>query len=165
MDLALGMRRAMTRQAGSKVIAIVLAIAVSAGCADRSARPSGIVSVSPAAGVIGPKWLLTQVTTANGTVDVPAAFGAGFQFTPDGKFLASDGVNSMSGSFRTAPGGFDLGPGATTLVGYAGTDPTVLLVVAAIAEVASHHVTIGVAQETLSMSVPGYRLALTESPR
>jgi hypothetical protein len=54
------------------------------------------------------------------------------RFSPDGQFAANDGVNFHGGTYRATGDGFTVSDMKTTLIGYAGHDPVVLLAVSAI---------------------------------
>lgn len=120
------------RQAFAIVSVAALLVAVASACGSApQARHEGSASSSAIAAVVGHKWRLTQVSAADRSVEVPESVDATFQLTSDGRFLASDSVNALSGDYTANRTGFTVTNAATTLVGYGGTDPTRLAVIAA----------------------------------
>jgi hypothetical protein len=65
-------------------------------------------------------------------MSIPARLQVVLQFSPSGQFGANDSVNFHSGAYRTTGDGFTVAGLRTTLAGYAGHDPAVLLAINAI---------------------------------
>ena len=122
-------------------------------------------TASAIAAVIGHQWRLTQVTASGRKLDVPDSLVATFQLTPDGLFLASDSVNALSGAYTATRTGFAVTHTATTLVGYAGTDPTRLAVIAAMNAVLLREgsVRAETSGSTLTLIAPNYQLSFREA--
>jgi len=118
-------------------------------------------SSSAVAAVVGHQWLLTQVTASGREVDVPGSVDATFQLTADGRFLASDSVNALSGTYTATRSGFTVTHAVTTLVGYAGADPTRLAVIAAMGAVLLREGAVGakVTASVLTLTAAGYQLS------
>lgn len=88
---------------------------------------------APSPGFAGYRWQVVAISHAGKTTGIPATMRVGLQFSTDGRFGASDGVNFYSGSYSTIPGnGFTTSSMSGTLVGYAGHDSAVLLAISAI---------------------------------
>jgi len=146
------------------VVALLVAAASACGSAKQTQRERSASSPAVAAGV-GHKWRLTRVTATGGKVDVPDSINATFQLTSDGRLLASDGVNALSGTYTATRTGFTVTSTATTAVGYGGTDPTKLAVITAIDVVLGHEAA-GVAAKTtgttLTLNAANYQLTFHE---
>jgi hypothetical protein len=154
-------RRSGRRQTFAAIwVAAVLVAAVSA-CGTQRAQRTGSASSSAIAAAVGHKWQLTQVTTNGRRVGVPGSLGATFQLTSDGRFLASDSVNALSGTYVATPTGFRVTKAATTLVGYSGTDPTRLAVIAGMNGVLMHEgaVAANATGRTLTLNAANYELS------
>jgi len=106
-----------------------LAIAVAVLLAACSA-PAGQAATTAA--FTGYKWAVVSISHDGKTTPVPGNYQVYLQFTPDGHFGANEPVNYHSGSYRVTPDGFTTSGLASTLAGYAGRDPVVLLSVSAI---------------------------------
>jgi hypothetical protein len=90
---------------------------------------------------------------------VPGKYPVYLQFAPGGHFGANEPVNYHSGSYRITSGGFTTTNLATTLVGYVGRDPVVLLSVSAISAFGNGvRALAGVRGDILTVSVAGYTL-------
>jgi hypothetical protein len=144
--------------------ALLVSTASACGSGKPNQRERSASSSAVAAGV-GHKWRLTRVTATGGKVDVPDSINATFQLTSDGRFLASDGVNALSGTYTATRTGFTVTSTATTAVGYGGTDPTKLAVITAI-DVVLGHEAVGVAAKTtgttLTLNAANYQLTFHE---
>jgi heat shock protein HslJ len=80
-----------------------LLVATSSACGSaKQMQHERSASSSAAAAGVGHKWRLTRVTVTGGMLDVPDLIDATFQLTSDGRFLASDSVNALSGTYTTA---------------------------------------------------------------
>jgi hypothetical protein len=73
------------------------------GAAPLPAASPGVLS----AGYVGSRWRLTAVTDRRGSIEIPMSVNAWFELA-DSDILASDGVNAISGSFKTTSAGFDV---------------------------------------------------------
>ena len=93
-------------------------------------------------------------------MDVPDSIVATLQLTSDGRFLASDTVNGMSGTYSTTRAGFTTTSTVTTLIGYTGTDPTRLAVIASIDAVLGHNSAVAATTTgtTLTLNRANHRL-------
>jgi hypothetical protein len=107
-------------------VCIVLAsLALTACGSATSATP-----VSP--GFTGYDWQVVAISHGGQVTSIPARMQVALQFSPGGQFGANDGINFHSGTYRTTSDGFTTSDLASTLVGYAGHDPAVLLAISAI---------------------------------
>jgi heat shock protein HslJ len=156
----------MTRHGGRPRAAAVvsvaaLLVATSSGCgsAPRNQR-SRSASSSAVAAAVGHQWRLMRVTVAGSQLDVPDSIDATFQLASDGRFLASDTVNALSGTYTATRTGFTVTSVASTAVGYAGTDRTRLAVIASMDAVLGHHSAVAAqtSRTTLTLNLANYRL-------
>lgn len=81
---------------------------------------------------VGSSWLLIGVSDGATSTAIPADIGARMDLLSDGRLLADDGVNALSGSFTQSADGFEVRDVATSLVAYVGNDPQLLAAIAAI---------------------------------
>jgi hypothetical protein len=120
--------------------------------------------VSP---LVGYRWLLTRLSHSGQAVSVPDAYQASCQFAANGQFLASDSVNTISGNYAETASGFTLRNTATTLIGYAGSDPVRLQVIAAMRALTMANATakyvLGPAPETVVVTIPDYQFDFIRS--
>lgn len=106
-------------------VCIFLASLALAGCGSATAaRP-----VSP--GFTGYDWQVVAISHGGQETTIPAEMRVGLRFSPGGQFGADDSVNFHSGTYRTTGDGFTTDDLSTTLVGYGGHDPAVLLAMGA----------------------------------
>lgn len=130
------------------------------GCADgsRSTRAGHTTSAGQAARqLVGSAWVLTEISAGSRTLSVPESLKATWQFAADQQFLASDTVNAISGRYRLSTIGFATIDAASTLVGYAGSDPVRLAVIAAFRAMTSGPVSVEQSSTAnIVMRVPGY---------
>ena len=120
-----------------------------------SARPAG---QSP--GFTGHDWQVVTISHDETARSIPSRLQVFLQFSPDGHFNANDSVNFRSGAYRATATGFTVGGMGTTLAGYAGHDPIVLLAIKAIgsfndgvhatAKLTGDRLVVGVASYTLT---------------
>lgn len=123
-----------------------------------SPRPETSAS-SAWAGFAGYQWLVVAIRHEGKVTSIPARFNVDLRFSPNGRFLANDPVNSHSGSFRMTPGGFTTSAVATTAVGYAGHDPVILLSQRAMTALDNGaHATVKVTGNRLVVRVASYTL-------
>jgi heat shock protein HslJ len=146
--------------------ALLVTTASAGGSAKQNPRERS-TSLSAVAAGVGHKWRLTRVTATGGKVDVPDSINATFQLTSDGRFLASDSVNALSGTYTATRAGFTVTSIATTLLPYADADPTRLAVIAAIRAVLGlGHEAAAVAAKTtgttLTLNAADYQLTFRE---
>jgi len=92
-----------------------------------SAGPAG-----PSPGYTGYDWQVVTISHDGTARSIPARLQVVLQFSTDGHFGANDSVNFRSGTYRATAAGFTVDGMGTTLAGYAGHDPTVLLAIKAI---------------------------------
>ena len=109
--------------AGSCILLMSLAIAA-------CGSPTSARSVSP--GFTGYEWQVVAISHGGKVTRIPARLQVALRFSPGGQFGASDSVNFHGGTYRTTGDGFTTSDIASTLVGYAGHDPAVLLAISAI---------------------------------
>ena len=105
------------------------------------------------------------MTASGRKLDVPDSVVATFQVTPDGRFLASDSVNALSGAYTATRTGFTVTDATTTLVGYTGSDPTRLAVIAAMNAVLrpKGSVRAETTGSTLTLIAPSYQLSFRKA--
>jgi hypothetical protein len=108
------------------VVAGVLLAAILAACSAPADRAATV------AGFTGYKWAVVSISYDGKTTPVPEKYSVSLQFSPDGYFGANEPVNYHSGGYRVTPDGFTTSGLTSTLAGYAGRDPVVLLAVSAI---------------------------------
>jgi hypothetical protein len=87
-------------------------------------------SASP--GFTGYAWQVVAISHGGKVTSIPARLQIALRFSPGGQFGANDSVNFHSGTYRVAGDGFTTSALSSTLVGYAGHDPAVLLAISAI---------------------------------
>jgi hypothetical protein len=87
-------------------------------------------SVSP--GFVGYNWQVIAISRDGEVTSIPARLHVALRFSPGGQFGADDSVNFHSGTYRATNVGFTTSSLTSTLIGYAGHDPAVLLSVSAI---------------------------------
>jgi META domain len=129
--------------------AIVLIFLAIAGCA----------TTTSGAGFDGYKWSVVAIDHGGAQTPIPAQYSVFLQFTPAGQFGANDSINYHSGSYRQTGDGFTISQVATTLVGYLGNNPVVLLAQSAIAAFGNgSRATATVTGNQLTVTVAGYLL-------
>src|SRR5258708_2101237 len=109
--------------AGARTLLMSLALAA-CGLAT-SARP-----VSP--GFTGYIWQVAAISHDGKVTSIPAQPQVALRFSPGGQFGANDSINFHSGTYRTTGDGFTTSVLSSTLAGYSGRDPAVLLAITAI---------------------------------
>ncbi len=114
-------------------------------------------SVSP--GFTGYDWQVAAISHNGKVTSIPARMQVALQFSPGGQFGANDSVNFHSGTYRTTSDGFTTSALASTLVGYAGHDPAVLLAIGAIGSFGNGvHATVKLTGDRLVVGVDSYTL-------
>ena len=109
---------------------MLMSLAVAACGSATSAGPA-----SP--GFTGYRWQVVAISHGGKVTSIPARLQVALRFSPGGQFGASDSVNFHGGTYRTTGDGFTTSALVSTLVGYAGHDPAVLLAVNAIGSLGS----------------------------
>jgi hypothetical protein len=89
-------------------------------------------SLPVSSGFTGYDWQVVAISHGGKVTNIPARLQVGLRFSPGGQFGASDGVNFHSGTYRTTGDGFTTSILDSTLVGYGGHDPAVLLAISVI---------------------------------
>jgi hypothetical protein len=107
------------------VCIFLTSLALAACGSATSARP-----VSP--GFTGYDWQVVAISHDGKITSIPAPMQVALQFSPGGQFGANDSINFYSGTYRTTSDGFTTSVLASTLAGYVGHDPAVLLAISAI---------------------------------
>jgi hypothetical protein len=157
---------------GAVVALAVVALGVLWTGADRDGPgPRAVASLPPAspgalsAGYLGSRWRLTSATDARGTTEIPESIDAWLELAPDGKFVASDACNAISGTFNTTSIGFDITDPWSTLVGCPRNDPVMGGAITAIGAMTSapagqtvHTTVLSVDGEQLTVQAGGMRL-------
>jgi hypothetical protein len=134
-------------------VCIFLASLALAACGSAtSARP-----VSP--GFAGYDWHVAAISHNGKVTSIPARWRVALQFSPGGQFGANDSLNFHSGTYRTTRDGFTTSAMGSTLVGYAGHDPAVLLAIGAIGSFGNGaHATVKLTGDRLVVGVGSYTL-------
>jgi len=132
---------------------VCLVALVRAACGSAAAPQS-------AATFTGYKWSVVAIDHDGKHTLVPARYSVYLTFTPNGEFGANDTVNFHSGTYRQTAGGFTTSDVATTLVGYTGADPVVLLAIGAIAsfDQPAHAAVRSLTGDRIAVTVDGYTL-------
>ena len=134
-------------------VCIVLASLALAACGSAtSARP-----VSP--GFTGYDWQVIAISHGRNVTSIPARLRVVLQFSPGGQFGANDSINFHSGTYRVTGDGFTTSVLSSTLVGYAGHNPAVLLAISAIGSFGDgDHATAELTGDRLVVGVGSYTL-------
>jgi hypothetical protein len=90
-------------------------------------------ATSVSAGFTGYAWQVVAIGHDGKLTSIPPREQVALRFSPGGQFGADDSVNFHSGTYRTTSEGFTTSALSSTLAGYAGHDPAVLLAISAIA--------------------------------
>ena len=146
--------------------AFFCAASLALGACGSATSPGPVASASSAsAGFAGYHWLVVAIGHQGKVTSIPARFHVDLRFSPNGRFLANDPVNSHSGTFRVTDGGFTTSALASTAVGYAGHDPVILLSQNAMMAFGNGtHVTAQVTGNRLVVSVGSYTLRCLRQP-
>jgi len=155
------------------MVIVVAAALLSSSCASSSTTsgrsapsPSGRSSSSAIAPFVGYNWRLVHVSTDTlsfGVKPLQPRDPPRIQFSSNGQYTASDGVNYLSGSFALTKAGFAAHFGTSTAAGYAGRDREVTAIVQGIAALlgpAPVAVRTADTPNTITMTVRGYVLTL-----
>jgi len=119
-------------------------------------------SVSP--GFTGYDWQVVAISHDGKVMRIPARLQVALRFSPGGQFGANDSVNFHSGRYRATDDGFTTSALSSTLVGYAGHDPAVLLAISAIGSFGDGvHATVKLTADRLVVGVGSYTLSCQRS--
>jgi hypothetical protein len=134
-------------------VAVVVMALVASGCG----------ASANSAGFVGYKWRVTSITSHGQQTPLPGSErqvnDVYVLFTRNGQFGANDAVNFHSATYHVAGDGFTTGEVATTLVGYGGDNPVILLAVDAISAFnGGVHAKATVTGNQLVISVGGFLL-------
>jgi META domain len=141
------------------VAVAALASLAAAGCGTVTGGTPTNPASAAQAGFAAYKWAVTAIDQAGKETTVPARYGVGLMFTPNGQFGASDSVNYHSGTYHQAGDGFTTSSLYTTAMGYVGKDPVVLLAVSAISAFDNGgRATAALSGDQLTVTVGGYTL-------
>jgi heat shock protein HslJ len=131
---------------------VLTSLALSACSSATAARPA-----SP--GFTGYDWNVVAISHGGTVTSIPARMQVALQFSPGGQFGANDSINFHSGTYRTTSDGFTSSDLISTAVGYAGSDPTILLAQSAIESFDNGaHATVKLTGDRLVVSVGSYIL-------
>lgn len=148
----------MRPKAESLLRAVVMAALISVAVAGCGAAVTGS-SQTPPAGFAGYRWQVVEIDHAGRQTPVPARYAVYLQFGLTGQFGAHEPVNYHGGSYHSTSDGFTTSGMSSTLVGYAGHDPVVLLSVSAISAFGDGvPATVRLAGDRLTVSVGDYLL-------
>ena len=135
---------------GASILQVSLALAACGSAT--SAR-----SVSP--GFTGYVWQVVAISHGGKVTSIPARLQVALRFSPGGQFGANDSINFHSGTYSVAGDGFTTSALSSTLAGYAGHDPAVLLAISAIGSFDNGvHATVRLTADRLVVSVGSYTL-------
>jgi hypothetical protein len=114
-------------------------------------------SVSP--GFTGYVWQVVAISHDGKVTSIPARLHVALRFSPGGQFGANDSINFHSGTYRTTGDGFTTSALSSTLAGYAGHDPAVLLAIGAIGSFGDGvHATVKLTADRLVVGAGSYTL-------
>lgn len=148
--LAIGHRARFLAVVG--VCMFLMSLALAACSAATSARPVSL-------GFTGYDWQVVAISHGGKVTSMPPRMQVALQFSPGGQFGTNDSVNFHSGTYRTTSDGFTASALASTLVGYPGHDPAVLLAIAAIGSFDNGvHATVKLTADRLVVGVGSYTL-------
>lgn len=132
---------------------ILLISLVSVACGSATSA----TSASP--GFAGYDWQVVAISHNGIDTSIPARLQVALQFSRGGQFGADDGVNTSGGTYRATGDGFTTSALSTTLIGYAGHDPAVLLAMKAIASFGNGgHATVRLTGDRLVVGIGSYTL-------
>ena len=99
----------MTNRTLRRVLAsawLILSFTALAACASGAPVGSGELAGSASSGFAGYSWQVVSVSRHGKVTAIPPRYAVTMQFSPAGQFVASDGVNAYSGTYRAARGAF-----------------------------------------------------------
>jgi len=159
------MKRSIKSLPMSIAVAALVSVAA-AGCATTASGTSPESAPTAQAGFAGYKWQVVTIDHAGKETPVPARYAVYLQFTPDGQFGANEPVNYHSGAYHQTGHGFTTSGMGSTLVGYAGHDPVVLLSVGAISAFDNGiHAKVRLTGDRLAVTVGSYLLTCQRDGR
>ncbi len=148
-------------------IAVAALVAVAAaGCAPAASGTSPEPAPTARAGFAGYKWQVVTIDHAGKETPILARYAVYLQFTPDGQFGANEPINYHSGAYHPTGDGFTTSGMGSTLAGYAGHDPVVLLSVSAISAFDNGiHAKVRLTGDRLAVTVGSYLLTCQRDGR
>lgn len=159
------MKRIIKSLPMSIAVAALVSVAA-AGCATAASGTSPKSARGAQAGFAGYKWQVVTIDHAGKETPVPARYAVYLQFTPDGQFGANEPVNYHDGTYHQTGDGFTTSGIGSTLAGYAGHDPVVLLAVGAISAFGNGvHAKVRLTADRLAVTVGGYLLTCQRDGR
>lgn len=147
--------------AGAAVGLLASAIAAcgSAGAQAPSAHPVSQNRPATPTSFAGYKWRVVTIGHDGKSTSIPANKQVYLAFAPNGQFVANEPINTHSGTYKVTPGGFTTGELASSLVGWAGSDPVVQVSIDAISAFDNGpRALTRISGNTLTVSVSGYTL-------
>ena len=141
--------------------AVVLIAMAAGGCAALADTATSAANPSRTSHgrFVGYKWLVTAITSRGRRTPVPASKQVYVLFTPNGQFGANDPINFHQATYSLVGDGFTTSNVATTAVGYAGDNQTIIVARAAISAFEDGvHATATVTGNRLAISVDGFLL-------
>jgi hypothetical protein len=159
------MKRIIKSLPMSIAVAALVSLAA-AGCASTANGASPKSAPDAQAGFAGYKWLVVTIDHAGKETPVPARYTVYLQFAPDGQFGAREPVNYHGGTYHQAGDGFTTSDMYSSLAGYTGHDPVVLLSVGAISAFDNGvHAKLRLTGDRLAVTVGGYLLTCQRDGR
>jgi heat shock protein HslJ len=156
----------ITKSLPMSIAVAALVSVAAAGCATTASGTSPESAPTAQAGFAGYKWQVVTIDHAGKETPVPARYAVYLQFTPDGQFGSNEPVNYHSGAYHQAGDGFTTSGMGSTLAGYAGHDPVVLLSVAAISAFDNGiHAKVRLTGDRLAVTVGSYLLTCQRDGR
>jgi hypothetical protein len=120
----------------------------------------GDISQVDVAGFTGYNWQVVAISRDGKVASIPARLQVALRFSPGEQFGANDSVNFHGGTYRTTGDGFTTSALSSTLAGYAGHDPAVLLAISAIGSFGDGvHATARLTENRLVVGVGSYTLS------
>jgi heat shock protein HslJ len=114
---------------------------------------------SISAGVTGSAWQVVTISHDGKATSIPARLQVAMRLSPGGQFGANDSINFHSGTYRATADGFTTSALSSTLAGYAGHDPAVMLAIGAIGSFDNGvHATVQLTGNRLVVGVGSYTL-------
>lgn len=130
------------------------------GCASETSAKS----VPP--GFTGYVWRVVAISHSGKVTSIPARLQVALRFSPGGQFGANDSINFHSGTYRRTGDGFTTSDLSSTLRGYVGHDPAVLLAISAIGSFGDGvHATATLTADRLLVGIGSYTLTCQRGSR
>jgi hypothetical protein len=159
------MKRIIKSLPVSVAVAALVSVAA-AGCGATASGASPGSAPTAQAGFAGYKWQVVAIDHAGKETPVPARYAVYLQFTPNGQFGANEPINYHGGAYHQTGDGFTTGDLYSTLVGYSGHDPVVLLSVGAISAFDDGiHAKVRLTGDRLALTVGSYLLTCQRDGR